>query len=117
VTTPLVSPQASNAGLREEARRSPRVTLRVPLRVEGEGSAGGAHTVIVNRHGALVLCRLACAEGIRLDVWNLETGERALFRVVLYGGEDLPGLHKLGIELLEDRPAFWGPAYEEMVAP
>ena len=114
--TSLVSPQPMGARLRTEARRSPRVMLRVPLRLEAEGASGAAHTVIVNRQGALVLGRLRCAEGLPLEVWNLETGERARCRVVLYGGEDLPGLHKLGIVLMEDRPGFWGAEYEELAA-
>jgi hypothetical protein len=114
--TTLASPHATRAGARPEARRSPRVMLRVPLRIEADGASGAAHTVIVNRQGALVLGRLRCAEGVPLDVWNLETGERALCRVVLYGGEDLPGLHKLGIVLMEDRPGFWGAEYEELAA-
>jgi len=114
--TTLASPHATRAGGLPEARRSPRVMLRVPLRLEAEGASGAAHTVIVNRQGALVLGRLRCAEGIPLDVWNLETGERARCRVVLYGGEDLPGLHKLGIVLMEDRPFFWGAEYEELAA-
>jgi hypothetical protein len=98
-----------------EQRRSPRIMLRVPLRIEIGTSACSAHTVIVSRHGALILSRLAGAEGTRLDVWNLESGEQARFRVVFDGGEELPGLHKLGIEPVDDRPGFWGPEYEEMV--
>jgi hypothetical protein len=98
-----------------EKRRSPRIMLRIPLRIEIGTSACSAHTVIVSRHGALVLSRLAGVEGTRLDVWNLESGEKARFRVVFDGGEELPGLHKLGIEPVDDRPGFWGPEYEELV--
>jgi hypothetical protein len=98
-----------------EKRRSPRIMLRVPLRVEIGTAACSAHTVIVSRHGALILSRLAGVEGTRLDVWNLESGEKARFRVVFDGGEELPGLHKLGIEPVDDLPGFWGPEYEELV--
>jgi hypothetical protein len=98
-----------------EHRRSPRIMLKVPLRVEATGSACNGHTAIVNRHGALVLCPLPCSQGTPIDVWNLETGERAPFEVVWAGGEDLPGLYKLGIELQEDRPTFWGSEYEDEV--
>lgn len=111
-TDPAAGPRADGS---TGPRRSPRIMLRVPLRIEMGTSACSAHTVIVSRHGALVLCRLAGAEGTRLDVWNLETGEQARFRVAFCGGEELPGLYKLGIELVDDRPAFWGPEYEELV--
>lgn len=112
---PVAGPRAD--GSTGDARRSPRVMLRVPLRIEIGTSACSAHSVIVSRHGALVLCRLAGSEGTRLDVWNLETGEQARFRIAFNGGEELPGLYKLGIEMLDERPAFWGADYEEMVGP
>jgi hypothetical protein len=98
-----------------ELRRSPRVTLKVPLRVERTGMACNGHTAVVNRHGALILCPLRCDPETAVDVWNLETGERASFRVVWSGGEDLPGLYKLGLELQEDRPSFWGAEYDQEI--
>ena len=97
----------------EEHRRSPRIKLHVPLRVETTGSACSGHTAVVNRHGALVLCPLPCGQGTPIDVLNLKTGERAQFQVVWSGGEYLPGVYKLGIEMQEDRPTFWGPEYED----
>jgi hypothetical protein len=111
---PSMAPRGGDAAAPAEQRRSPRIMLRVPLRVEVGTSACSAHTVIVSRHGALILCRLAGAEGTRVDVWNLETGEQARFRIAFHGGEELPGLHKLGIELADDRPGFWGSEYEAM---
>ena len=99
-----------------EARRSPRVALNVPLRVQSENSAGNAHTAVVNRHGALILCPMQYAEGTQVDVWNLRTGDHARARVAWYGGQDLPGLHKEGIELIDYKPAFWGPEYDQAIA-
>jgi hypothetical protein len=98
----------------ESGRRSPRVLLRVDVRVEHDGSAHNAHTVVVNRHGALMLSPVLLEDGTTLTVWNSETGESARFAVVFNGGEDLPGLHKIGIELLELRPFFWGWEYERL---
>jgi hypothetical protein len=95
-------------------RRSQRVTMRVPLHLEGELSSGNAHTAVVNRHGALILCPVRYPEGAELEVWNLESGERARARVAWYGGQDLPGLHKEGIEILAYGPRFWGQEYDKL---
>jgi hypothetical protein len=60
----------------------------------------------------MVLAPQQYPEEATIEVWNVESGESARFHQVWYGGEDLPGLHKLGIEMLEERPEFWGPEYE-----
>lgn len=100
-----------------DGRRSPRVTLHVALRIEQGDCSCSGHTAVVNRHGALILCAALFAEGSELEVWNLDTGGHAHCRVVWYGGEDLPGLHKEGIEFVEPNPTFWGAEYEELVGP
>jgi hypothetical protein len=99
-----------------EARRSPRVALHVPIRVVAEKAKGtNAHTAVVNRHGALILCPVRYDEGAEVEIWNLNSGEHTRARIVWYGGQDLPGLHKEGVELLENRPTFWGWEYDELV--
>ena len=92
-----------------ENRRSPRIAAKVPLALWGDGGAAvRAHSVVVNRRGALVLSPRPFAADAFLKVLNQQSGQTALCRVVWCGGEDLPGLHKLGIELLADVPFFWG---------
>ncbi len=100
------------ARLGPEARRSARVLLRFQVLLDTDGGAHPAETVVVSRHGALVLSPVPHPEQAELVVANLESGESARCRVAWNGGEAAPGLHKLGLELLEPRPAFWGPEYE-----
>ena len=97
-----------------EARRSARILLRFQVLLDTDGGAHPAETVVVSRHGALVLSPVPHPEQAELVVANLESGESARCRVAWNGGEAAPGLHKLGLELLEPRPAFWGPEYEAM---
>ena len=100
------------ARLGPEARRSARVLLRFQVLLDTDGGAHPAETVVVNRHGALVLSPVPHPEEAKLVLANLESGESAPCRVAWNGGESAPGQHKLGLELLEPRPAFWGPEYE-----
>ena len=99
------------AGL--EGRRSERILLKVPIAVscDGEDSVR-AHTLVVNGHGALIVVPRLFREDALLRVVNQETGQSALCRVACSCGEDLPGLFKLGIELLGVAAHFWGAAYE-----
>lgn len=99
-----------------ETRRSPRVLARVPILIAGEGPLHTAHTAVVNRHGALILCPLNYPEGVVVEVQNQATGQAAKFRVVWCGGEERPGLYKVGIELLDELPEFWGVDYEAATA-
>ncbi len=68
----------------EARRRSQRVVAQIPIRVAAGAAEGIGQTAVVNRHGALILCAVSA------------------------GGEDETGLRKYGIELLEERPGFWG---------
>ena len=72
--------------------------------------------LLVNRHGAMILCPVRYPEGSMLEVFTMATRQSARFRVVWSGGEDLPGRYKVGLELLDERPSFWGPEYEKCVA-
>jgi hypothetical protein len=96
-----------------EGRRSARILLKVPIAVCCDGEEPvRAHTLVVNGHGALILVpRLFRAEAL-LRVVNQETGQSALCRVACCCGEELPGLFKVGIEILGLAAHFWGAAYE-----
>lgn len=71
---------------------------------------------MVNRHGALILSPVVYPQDTTIEVQNQTTGESAKFRVVWSGGQDRPGLYKLGIELVDELPEFWGVDYETAVA-
>lgn len=98
-----------------EGRRSPRILLQVPLLIHGNGQRARAHTAVVNRHGALVLSPLRLPEDAFLKAENVESGAILLFRVVCCGGEELPGLYKMGIESLGDASGFWGSEFESQL--
>lgn len=95
-----------------ENRRSPRVLLRVPIEIQGIGKPVRSHTVVVNRQGAMVLSprRFEAEELVRIQ--NLSNEEKTLCCVVWCGGEELPGLYKLGLEILGGPQRFWGAPYE-----
>jgi hypothetical protein len=96
-----------------EGRRSERILLKVPIAVSYDGEEPvRAHTLVVNGHGALILAPKLFREDALLRVVNQETGQSALCRVACYCGEDLPGLFKLGIEVLGVAAHFWGAPYE-----
>jgi hypothetical protein len=90
-------------------RRSERVLLNVPIAVWfGGATPARAHTVVVNEHGALILAPRPFRAEALLRVVNQQSGREAVCRVAWSGGEDLPGLYKIGIEIMDDTPGFWG---------
>jgi PilZ domain-containing protein len=99
-----------------EARRSPRILFQVPLRISADGGMVRGHTVVVNRQGALVLSPLRVAEETLLKVENALSGASLLCRVAFCGGEELPGLYKLGIEILGPTADFWGNEFESRMS-
>ena len=82
--------------------------MKVPIAVWCDGATPvRAHTVVVNLHGALILSPHAFGAGAVLSVLNQENGQTVVCRVAWCGGEDLPGLYKLGIEIVGEAPHFW----------
>jgi hypothetical protein len=92
----------------ELRRRSPRIAVQVPIGVSFGDTIASGHTAIVNRHGALILCIGNYVEGDVLDVMNKTTQESVRCRVVWCSSEIADGVRKLGVEMEEDRAAFWG---------
>lgn len=90
-------------------RRSSRIVLRIPLQLsaEADGSSCSAETAVINRDGALVLAQKPFPEGTILQVQNLFRRTGARFKVVWFGGEDLPRRYKLGLEIIDARQDFW----------
>ena len=98
----------------KEVRRSPRVLLRVGLKISAEGNTRDAETAIVNRHGALLLARQPYAEQVIVEITNLESQRKAPFRVVWAGGPGGRNLFKVGVELVDPIDDFWGPDYDRL---
>jgi hypothetical protein len=82
----------------------------------GQDLAVRGSTAVVNRHGALVLSPTGCAAGTVLTIQNGITFQATEGRVVWVSKDDLRELHKLGVEFVDDAPAFWGSVYEELLA-
>ena len=99
-----------------EDRRSPRILFQVPLRISANGGSVRGHTVVVNRHGALVLSPLRVPEETLVRLENALNGASLPGRVAFCGGEELPGLFKLGIEILGPADGFWGNEFESRMS-
>jgi hypothetical protein len=99
--------------LLSELRRSPRIVARVPLVLISEGARVVSYSAVINRHGAMVLAAESYPRGAHVEMQNQNTKESVRCRVVWNGGETRPGLYKMGLEMLEDHPGFWGPDYSE----
>ena len=99
--------------LLSELRRSPRIVRRFPLVLISEGAPVVAYSAVVSRHGAMVLAAEAYLYGAHLEMQNQKTKESTPCRVVWTGGQERPGLYKMGLEMLEDHPHFWGQDYPD----
>jgi len=104
----------TKASLREvERRRSERLLITIPIRVEGVDRAGDkfseeTRTLVINREGARICLQRAISTGAVLGITAMVSRRSAKFRVVgptqpqsAEGGE-------WGVECLESNCNFWG---------
>jgi len=99
-------------------RRSLRVELAVPLRVVWQGRDGARReertaTVVVNAHGCLLTLRAPLLVGAPLEITHGETGAVRRGRVVWCGEVAPDGRTRVGVELADSAPEFWGSGYAE----
>jgi hypothetical protein len=94
-------------------RRSDRIMLTIPLRVQGTDPSGtpyneDARTVILNRHGARIQLprRLLSGETVRLV--NLIIRREADFRVVGPVGPLTEKGGEFGVEYVDGKDNIWG---------
>jgi hypothetical protein len=99
-----------------EQRRSPRVSLRVPLGLRWEGERFVGSTLIVNGHGALLFAQRNVTVGDIFELENVRTRVFCHCRVVWQGGSDQTGFFRLGVEMLESNPGVWGSDYSKALA-
>jgi hypothetical protein len=101
-----------------EARRSTRVLARIPVSLTvGQDPPEHGVTAVVNRNGALLLSPALYQEGTTFWVRNELSSDAVRCRVTWLGPVDTSGFHKLGVEFVDEAPAFWGRVYEEAVSP
>ena len=100
-----------------DTRRSVRLAacIRVRLTVRQDTVVEG-RTASIGRQGALVLSPIRFAKGTLLSIHNALTSQTARGCVVWLGIEEPAGIHRVGIEFIDDVPTFWGCEYEERLA-
>jgi hypothetical protein len=96
-------------------RRSARIALKIPVRVEYFADNPGrltsfSVTTTVNAHGALLRLPWGVPAGRELLLENLASLETQMVRVVFveYAGDDY---FDVGVEFTEPRPKFWGASF------
>lgn len=102
-----------------EARRSTRITLRVPLQIYEPGTEKRflreeSHSVKVSLWGGLMSLKAAVKEGQKLVMVNQSSGETKEARVVHLWTMHL-GRRLVAVEFLEHSPEFWGLSFPPAV--
>jgi hypothetical protein len=94
----------------EERRRSQRVIIRVPVTLvfqeSGQAVRLAAHTVAVNIHGAMVLCKRPLDAETQLEVVNGRTDEKIGSRVTRAARDSAEGF-LIPLEFTAPAPNFW----------
>jgi len=98
----------------DEKRGSERVLLRIPIRVEGVDSDGGAgfredtYTLVINRNGALIRLNhtVRCNDQVRIT--NLQSQLSCTFRAVAQTSDSPSNETECAVECLEPVSNFWG---------
>jgi len=107
MTSPKLTPKEA------DRRRSERLLITVPIRVEGLDREGmkfseDSRTVVINRHGARIYLQRMVAAGAVLLVTTLVGHRSAKFRVVGPTQPPTGGGGEWGIECQESNSNIWG---------
>lgn len=96
--------------LSAEKRRSQRVMIRVPvtlrLTMDNQAMTLDAYTLVVNDHGALLVCSQTLPAESTLEIKNNHTGKRASCRVTRTPGASGDGF-LIPVELRQPSSSFW----------
>lgn len=89
-----------------ESRRSTRVPLKLVISAQGlsEPLTCDGETIVVNRHGALILSTVPLRVGMRIEIYVILTDKHAAATVV-YIDPDRPRVCGIGLEKPEN---IWG---------
>lgn len=108
-----------------ERRRTRRVSLRIPIFVDGIDQSGNRFTeqgttIEVNRDGARIALRNTPRLGAEVQITNLLTNATALFRTVVRCPQNYASVPEWGVVLTsplsELVPEFWDVAFEDWSA-
>jgi len=94
-------------------RRTTRVLLRIPIRVNGTGANGQpfdeeTFTVMIDGYGAHIALKNPPRPGERLTITNLRSGKSCPFRLVRRLSKPPSGEADWGVECLQAGANFWG---------
>jgi len=95
------------------ARKSERVLLRIPIRVEGKDTLGSAfeettYTLVVNRSGGLIIVSNPLEPGAVIKITSLRNQMSCFFQVVERAARSLSGSLEWGVKCLEPEAEIWG---------
>jgi hypothetical protein len=95
------------------SRRSERVLLRIPIKVEGKDALGKefeetTYTLVVNRSGGLIVVSHLLQPGAVLKITNLRNQVSCSFQVVVRATKSLSGIPEWGVKCLEPEVEIWG---------
>ena len=94
-------------------RKSERVLLRIPIRVEGKDTLGNefdetTYTLVVNRSGGLIVVAHLLQQGSTIKITNLKSRISCSFEVVMRAAGSLSGSPEWGVKCLEPEVEIWG---------
>jgi hypothetical protein len=94
----------------EERRRSQRVVIRVPVILHFTPAKPGkpftAYTVVVNDHGAMLICERTFEAETRFELENAHTHQRTACRVTRPPRHSPEG-YFIPVEFSKPAPGFW----------
>jgi hypothetical protein len=95
------------------ARRSERVLLRIPIRVEGKDTHGSAFdettfTLVVGQSGGLIAVSRTLQPGAVIKITNLRNKISCSFKVVARATKSLSGTPEWAVKCLEPEAEIWG---------
>ncbi len=98
-----------------ERRRSHRVTLQVPVRVDYFANLPGrlaseTTTIKVNAHGALLVLPWGVPVGQEMLLRNLSSNETEIVTVVFINHQE-NGHYEVAVEFKQPNPKFWGVSF------
>ena len=99
-------------------RRSERVLLRIPIRVEGKDTQGDpfnelTYTLVVNQSGGLIVVAHLMPPGAVIKITNLNNQISCFFQVVMRSTRSLSGTPEWGVKCLDPELEIWGVHFQD----